>query len=455
MALVAFVPAPALATSPNPYLVKNINKSGGSDPQSLVAIGDRVFFTADDGVHDRELWVSDGTAAGTHMVKDILPTTPTDYAPYWPDNLTAINGLLYFSATDGVHGYEPWVSDGTEAGTHMIKDIEPTAGVFGSDPAWYTELNGAVYFSAWTRANGRELWRTDGTDAGTSMVADLTLGSGGSYPEYMVAFKDRLYFVRHDARNSNKGTLFRTDGTAAGTKAVRNSKGNKIKGPFNYGVLRAIGDHLFIGRNYKELWVSGGTPASTKKLVDIGTRNVIGVGDTAYFVWQDGGPQAPTSFLWRSDGTSAGTQPLMYSDGSPISPGFLTPFGSDLIFWGSDSWDGDQTPHTGGMSITDGTSAGTLALGVYSLPTDYSSDFFEPTPRAILNSILYYPAQTYDGTGNVSDVALWRTDGTGAGTYAVGPGYASGILSGVSAAGNKIFYVTKAGSGTELWAYVP
>src|SRR4029079_18252745 len=83
LALVAFVPAPALATSPNPYLVKNINPNGSSDPQQMVAVGDKVYFPADDGVHDRELWVSDGTSAGTHMVKDIL-TVEANYAPYWP-----------------------------------------------------------------------------------------------------------------------------------------------------------------------------------------------------------------------------------------------------------------------------------------------------------------------------------------------------------------------------------
>src|SRR3954451_1087386 len=83
LAVVAFVPGPALATTHNPYLVKNINPNGSSDPQSLTVVGNRVFFTADDGVHDRELWVSDGTTTGTHMVKDILPTSPTRYAPYW------------------------------------------------------------------------------------------------------------------------------------------------------------------------------------------------------------------------------------------------------------------------------------------------------------------------------------------------------------------------------------
>src|SRR4051794_29865498 len=245
LAVVAVVPAPALATTPNPYLVKNINANGSSDPQSLTVVGNRVFFTADDGVHGRELWVSDGSSAGTYMVKDILPVIDADYAPYWPIGLTAVGDLLYFSATDGVHGYEPWISDGTEVGTHMITDIEPTDAAFGSDPYLYTELNGIVYFSAATRTNGREVWRTDGTEAGTRMVTDLTPGTGGTYPEYFEPFQNRIYFLRHDARNSDRGTLFRTDGTSAGTKAVRDHNGNKIKGTFNYGIVRAIGDHLY------------------------------------------------------------------------------------------------------------------------------------------------------------------------------------------------------------------
>jgi ELWxxDGT repeat protein len=453
LALMAVVPGPVLATTTNPYLVKNINPNGSSNPQELTEAGGKLFFTANDGVHDRELWVSDGTSAGTHMVKDILPISPTGYAPYWPGALTAVGGLVYFSATDGVHGYEPWISDGTEAGTHMIKDVSTTAGVFGSDPYGYTDLNGVVYFSAWTQLNGREMWRTDGTEAGTRIVADVTLGTAGSYPEYFTAFKNRIYYVRHDATNSNRGTLFRTDGTAAGTKAVRDKNGYKIRGIFNYGILHVVGEHLFIGRNTKQVWVSGGTPASTMKLVDFGTRTVAGAGGVAYLTWEDGGAIAPPSFLWRSDGTTAGTQPLYYFDGTPIVAGFVNPLGSNLIFWGTDTWDGETRP-TGGLSVSDGTNAGTVPLGVYALPVDYVPSSNE-TPRATLNSVLYFPAQTYDGLGNFSDVALWRTDGTGAGTYAVSPGYASGILSGATAAANKIFFATRAGKGTELYAYVP
>ena len=44
-----------------------------SDPSSLTGVGGTLFFTADDGIHGRELWKSDGTKAGTVLVKDIDP----------------------------------------------------------------------------------------------------------------------------------------------------------------------------------------------------------------------------------------------------------------------------------------------------------------------------------------------------------------------------------------------
>ena len=44
-----------------------------SGPSSLTGVGGTLFFTADDGIHGRELWKSDGTRAGTVLVKDIHP----------------------------------------------------------------------------------------------------------------------------------------------------------------------------------------------------------------------------------------------------------------------------------------------------------------------------------------------------------------------------------------------
>ncbi|BBH39037.1 hypothetical protein myaer102_15570 [Microcystis viridis NIES-102] len=55
-----------------PFLVKDINP-GSSNPYDLTAVGNTLFFAASDGVNGRELWKSDGTAAGTVLVKDINP----------------------------------------------------------------------------------------------------------------------------------------------------------------------------------------------------------------------------------------------------------------------------------------------------------------------------------------------------------------------------------------------
>ena len=80
------------------------------------------------------------------------------------NSLTNVNGTLFFQGDDGVHGYELWKSDGTEAGTVMVKDIYE--GSQGSSPGLMTDVGGTMFFAADDGIHGTELWKSDGTEAG-------------------------------------------------------------------------------------------------------------------------------------------------------------------------------------------------------------------------------------------------------------------------------------------------
>src|SRR4029078_11423156 len=105
------------------------------------AVGDRLFFTAADRVHGRELWKADGTRAGTTLGKDTGPGRAGITQPY----LTAVGDTVFFGADDDVHGHELWKSDGTEAGTVMVKDIYPGDGE-GFEYGYVTPAGRAVLF---------------------------------------------------------------------------------------------------------------------------------------------------------------------------------------------------------------------------------------------------------------------------------------------------------------------
>lgn len=121
-------------------------------PPAFVPLGDRLLFAGSDHDHGRELWVTDGTAAGTQRVRDIQPGPGSSE----PRELTTAGGLLYFTSDDGEHGRELWVSDGTEAGTRIADDLNP--GGFSSHPSSLAAARSTLFFAADDGTTGVEPW---------------------------------------------------------------------------------------------------------------------------------------------------------------------------------------------------------------------------------------------------------------------------------------------------------
>ncbi len=181
-------------------LVKNVVNYAGlypEEPRGLTKVGKIVFFYASDGVHGMELWRTDGTEAGTYLVKDIDPRMPSlfqghGFAPSSDNIVPSGTGLVYFQGNDGVHSYELWRSDGTEAGTFMVKDINPTG---SSSPGGFHSIQGWMYFMADDGEHGVELWRTNGDLDTAERLTDIEADSANSNPKSLLAFNGLLYFA--------------------------------------------------------------------------------------------------------------------------------------------------------------------------------------------------------------------------------------------------------------------
>ncbi|WP_301951384.1 ELWxxDGT repeat protein, partial [Microcystis aeruginosa] len=228
-------------TAAGTVLVKNIHPgSGGSFPSGLTAVGNTLYFTANDSVNGYELWKSDGTSGGTVLVADIRPGVPSS----GPRNLRVADNTLYFTADDGVNGRELWKSDGTAAGTVLVADIRPGASgsVSSSDPFNLTVVGNTLYFSANDGVNGYELWKSDGTAAGTVLVADIRPGASGSNPRNLRAVGSVLFFSADDGVNGEELWALNLDIPAISI-AVSNAnqtEGNSDSKVFTFTVTRAV-----------------------------------------------------------------------------------------------------------------------------------------------------------------------------------------------------------------------
>ncbi|HEX5154402.1 MAG TPA: ELWxxDGT repeat protein [Parafilimonas sp.] len=317
-------------TKAGTVLVKDINPGAGSSYTTstyFFANNNILYFIANDGTHGAELWKTNGTSAGTVLVKDINPNAASSNAI----GFTALGTQVLFSANDGVNGAELWKTNGTTAGTQLVKDIENTVPGFGSSPSQFFEFNGKLYFVAFQfTTTGGELWVTNGTTAGTTLVKDINPNTNSSVPllANAIIIGNKFYF---SATTNATGTeLWGSNGTGGGTSLVKDINPNAANsnpliwlnflgggtsgGPhhslFNGKIFLQAND----GTNGNELWTTDGTAANTKMVKNIrsgsasslsSTFNYFYTSTNLYFSANDG---SNGEELWQSDGTSAGTK---------------------------------------------------------------------------------------------------------------------------------------------------
>lgn len=264
--------------------------TGSFSASNFVELPDgKVVFRGYDDVHGAEPWVSDGTAAGTRLLKDVRPGKPSSFG----EQLQPLGDVAVFGAseTSQYGNYELWVTDGTTSGTRLLKEIYP-----GPDSGNVSELRplgSKLYFSARTAETGRELWSTDGTTEGTALVKDINPGPADAGPNGFREFKGRLYFA---ADTADSEELWATGGTSATTVSVKHLRTRAPDEPPRLGLpgfrsdnpenLQPTDDFLYF-RSKEEpegmLWMTDGTTAGTRLVPQPPdaylTYAVLGIGD--------------------------------------------------------------------------------------------------------------------------------------------------------------------------------
>lgn len=209
--------------------------SQGSNPYDFIVYKGAVYFAANDEDGFTYLYTTNGTYAGTKKIKAITPVRMDDADKDMSRVYCISNGLLFIHANDYYYGGDAlWKSDGTTAGTKLVRIVSGNS--FNSSINNLTDVNGLVYFSANDGIYGNELWASNGTLVGTTIIKDLTAGSEGSDLHNFCTVNGILYFL-------NGNSLWQSNGPGSKTKAMNDEGLADVSGLHD---LAASGSRLFI-----------------------------------------------------------------------------------------------------------------------------------------------------------------------------------------------------------------
>lgn len=358
----------------------------------IIRLGSRIVFVASDGRTGQELWVTDGTDAGTYQLRDTQEGTRSGLGT---DAVRVAGDRLFVSGTNWIPSSSIWTTDGTSNGTHRLPGLLHSRGsILGSysmiasgdrvffeyytsalgSELWVADEHGAqlvvdlmpgpgsgvagslmiasfgdgrVAYVGTTSGAGAELWVSDGSPTGTSMIADLSTGAASSQLQLFNQSDGFVYFTK-------SRRLWRSDGTASGTHEVRSTTNQTIQdvmavvdaGSF---ALVMTQTELFVVRASD---VAATLLSSNPNLTFFVPATQPGVIDGVVVFACDGGRQ-----LWRSDGTAAGTFPLTAAWPSGTSFGSVFQAESFVYVFTT-----NQGQHD--LSRTDGTVNGTSVVGL-------------------------------------------------------------------------------------------
>ncbi|TDU72940.1 ELWxxDGT repeat protein [Prosthecobacter fusiformis] len=396
------LPAATASTTPlEPELVKNIHTGAASrralqsDSYVTAWVNDRCLVTMPSLGYGQELWVSDDTPAGMHLLADISPG-PTSSSPH-SFTPNAEGSRVFFSAADILNGRNLWVTDGTEAGTLRLTDPINAAGK-GVWPSDIRAFRDGVLFHSLYDGNQTALWFSDGTVVGTRPLVVLP----SPYRQVNCLIDGEVCYLW--TQGGTDSELWRTDGTTAGTWRV---------GVFPWAssaLFHMLGDRLYFtagdAKKGWQIWCTDGTPEGTRSLgvLDRGpdAPQIVQAMATANRLFFTAVTKKDGLELWSTDGTAGGTGIV-----KNLAPGradaditLLGTLGNSLCFtartkaYGKEFW------------LTDGTPGGTEMKDIHPGKGDANIGW----QHVAAGDHLYFTAS------NGLQYDLWTTDGTMAGT---------------------------------------
>lgn len=425
---------------------ENRKLTTNGQPNSLTVVGDTLYFVAATKENGRELWSSQGTEASTQMILDINPgPEPTNLS-----DLTALGSKLLFVASSTQSGRELWISDGTKDGTHVVADVRNEI-TKDSSADQFAHVGDWTYFVADDGIHGRELWRTDGTAAGTTLFEDRIAGQQSPRINHLTPVGDALFFTSTNEHHTDELIVI-TGPDIDSQRVLRSGSNRRLILPSDLTVYK---DTLYFvaqetTRGKRRLYgvdmSTGGTSAElifqSQEISDL-----IVVGDRLFFVADDG---TRGRELWQTDGTEQGTDIVLdIFDALTVAskPADFVRVGDRVFFTAHDQSHGTE------LWSTDGTVAGTQLVA----DVVEGSGSGDPRELTEFNGELIFSAT---GRPGQKGRELWISDGTSAGTRTVrrdpiqfpnNPIYPVDPSSITVAGESFFFFAAPPDRNTELW----